>query len=341
MDEILVTIIVPVYNAEKFLDRCILSIIKQTYRNIEILLIDDGSTDMSSLICDKWATKDTRIKVIHKKNQGLGYARNTGIENASGEYLCFCDADDRVDINTIKCCLEAICETSADIVNFGINYIGPNNKITKITKPLQYKIFEKNEIEKIFLPRLMNVDPIDGKDYGYCMSMCASMFSINLIKRANWRLVSEREIISEDFYSLIYLYKHVEKVVTIPQAFYYYYYNNNSLTHVFREDRLEKNTFFYQCTQKALAELNYNSDVMNSFNNLYLGNCIAALKQIVASHYKFNKKFDILKKEIKNETLLKAIKICKLSSPFQRKVLYYFIEKKMTLVCYVLLKIKS
>ena len=85
----LVSVVLPIYNVEKYLDRCIESVINQTYKNLEILLVDDGSPDSCPQKCEEWAKKDERIKVIHKTNAGLGYARNTGIENASGEYICF------------------------------------------------------------------------------------------------------------------------------------------------------------------------------------------------------------------------------------------------------------
>ena len=89
-----VTVVLPIYNVEKYLDRSVKSIVEQTYTNLEIILVDDGSPDMCPQMCDEWARKDKRIKVIHKKNAGLGMARNTGIDNASGDYICFFDSDD-------------------------------------------------------------------------------------------------------------------------------------------------------------------------------------------------------------------------------------------------------
>ena len=94
MQSELVSVVVPVYNVENYLNRCLDSIVSQTYKNIEVILVDDGSTDMSSSMCDEWRYRDNRIKVVHKKNAGLGEARNSGIENATGKYICFVDSDD-------------------------------------------------------------------------------------------------------------------------------------------------------------------------------------------------------------------------------------------------------
>lgn len=88
----LVSVVVPVYNVEKYLDRCVQSVVGQTYDNLEIILVDDGSTDGSAVICDNWASSDGRIKVIHKKNAGLGMARNSGMDSAGGKYIFFSTA---------------------------------------------------------------------------------------------------------------------------------------------------------------------------------------------------------------------------------------------------------
>lgn len=98
----LVTIVLPIYNVEKYLNRCINSIVNQTYKNLEIILVDDGSPDKCPEMCDEWEKKDTRIKVIHKQNEGLGMARNTGIENATGDYICFFDSDDYLELTAIE-----------------------------------------------------------------------------------------------------------------------------------------------------------------------------------------------------------------------------------------------
>lgn len=102
----LVTIIIPVYNVEERIDYCLESVLAQTYQNIEILLIDDGSTDNSGKICDRYSQRDSRITVIHKKNGGVSTARNVGIVQSNGDYICFVDSDDAVKPDMIKkCCI--------------------------------------------------------------------------------------------------------------------------------------------------------------------------------------------------------------------------------------------
>ena len=111
-----VSVIVPVYNTEKYLHRCIESILDQTYKMLELILIDDGSTDSSGIICDEVAQKDTRVKVLHKKNEGAGEARNCGINIAQGEYICFVDSDDYISSRYIEIMLHAAEKYDCGIV---------------------------------------------------------------------------------------------------------------------------------------------------------------------------------------------------------------------------------
>ena len=111
----LISVIVPIYKVEPYLDRCVRSIVEQTYENLEIILVDDGSPDNCPAICDAWAEKDSRIKVIHKENGGLSDARNAGMEVASGEYIAFVDSDDWISADYIDAMYRAIQNTGAEI----------------------------------------------------------------------------------------------------------------------------------------------------------------------------------------------------------------------------------
>ena len=116
----LLSVIVPCFNVEKYMDKCILSIIEQTYSNLEIVLINDGSTDETGVKCDLWQTKDNRIRVIHKKNEGLAYARKTGIESITAEYVTFVDADDWIDADKYTNMMAALLSTNSDIAQCGV-----------------------------------------------------------------------------------------------------------------------------------------------------------------------------------------------------------------------------
>ena len=116
MSHPLLTVIVPCYNVEKYLDKCVPSIVAQTYSNLEILLINDGSTDSTETICNEWQKRDARIRVIHKQNEGLAFARKTGIENASAEYVAFVDADDWIDANMYADMMTVLHSTNSDLV---------------------------------------------------------------------------------------------------------------------------------------------------------------------------------------------------------------------------------
>ena len=125
-NERLVSVIIPVYNVSRYLPQCFDSVISQTYRNLEIIVIDDGSTDDSGNICDQYAEKDDRIHVIHTDNRGLASARNLGLENVSGEYISFIDSDDWIEPQTIETFIGAALETEADIVKarYCSEYVG-------------------------------------------------------------------------------------------------------------------------------------------------------------------------------------------------------------------------
>ena len=114
----LISIIVPVYNVEKYIDKCISSILQQTYPRIELLLIDDGSPDKSGIICDMYAQKDNRVRVFHKPNAGVSAARNTGINNAKGEFITFVDSDDWLEPDCIRRSLNIINKNELDLLQF-------------------------------------------------------------------------------------------------------------------------------------------------------------------------------------------------------------------------------
>ena len=134
----LVSIVVPIYNTEQYIPKCIESLINQTYKNLEIILVDDGSTDNSFNICEKYQKEDERIKLFHKENGGVSSARNYGIKKATGKYICFCDSDDYYSLKALTIMTDTIRDSNADLCCFG-RYGGAfeNKYISKSENPVE------------------------------------------------------------------------------------------------------------------------------------------------------------------------------------------------------------
>ena len=132
MQEPLISVIVPVYNVSKYLRKNFYTLKNQTYKNLEIIFVDDGSTDKSGELCETYKNEDNRVKVIHKKNEGLGLARNTGIQNASGQYIMFIDSDDFVDVEMVEKLFNNLKSTNSDTSFCGyFVYYNDDNLISK------------------------------------------------------------------------------------------------------------------------------------------------------------------------------------------------------------------
>lgn len=206
----LISIIVPVYKAEEYLDRCVESLVNQTYTNLEIILVDDGSPDNSGKLCDEWALKDKRIKVIHKENGGVSSARNVGLKAATGEYISFVDSDDYMNESYMECI--SLFDENIDLITFDYEDDLGNKKSINIKK----SIVLKNELlEKIF--------PWNG-------SIWNRIYRKSIISKYNLKF-DENIKYGEDLIFLInYINKIENKIMYISKNFYHYSYNPNSAT---------------------------------------------------------------------------------------------------------------
>ena len=208
MDNPLISVIVPVYNVEKYLDRCVESIVNQTYTNLEIILVDDGSPDNCPAMCDAWAEKDNRIKVIHKENGGVSSARNTGINAASGDYIAFVDSDDYIDCLMYEKMMNTIQINNSDVVICCINVYGNDWHYPNL-------YCETSEEIMIAFYRYQLYSPIN------------KLISARIIKQKNIRF-DESLRIAEDLKFNYYLFSEASKVQIISDCLYYYVENNES-----------------------------------------------------------------------------------------------------------------
>lgn len=339
----LVSVIVPVYNVEKTLDRCISSIVNQTYHNLEIILVDDGSPDNCPQICDEWAKRDVRIKVVHKHNEGLGMARNTGMNNAKGDYLCFVDSDDFLDLTAVQKACQMICEFNADLALFGVSYIDSNGNIRNSVIPkTNISTVHGEEIQNLFLADLIDGWHKNIRYKGLYFSAWSCFFSKKVIDKAAWRFVSERNIISEDFYSLLALYAHVNSVALIHEALYYYCENNQSLTKSYRPDRFSQLKVLYSECINLAGTIGYSDYVHEAIAGMFLAQTIAAMKQIAAHGCLHREKCRLLESVIHDNTVIQCLQTVRYRKyGIKREILHSAMRYKRVKLCYLLLRAQN
>lgn len=220
-----VSVIVPIYNSEKCLERCIKSIINQTYKDLEILLVDDCSTDGSIKICESFAKQDNRIIIINNKsNLGVSGARNAGLDFANGEFIQFVDSDDFIEPNMTEILVDKINANNADMVFCGIKNLNRNMPDIKLTTLGRYHIkdFIKGNLEVI-------CDIIIG-------SPCNKIYKAEIIKKNNIKFNTDIDY-AEDFAFNCSYFRFTEHVYVIDDCLYNYTIsNNNSLSIKFRKD---------------------------------------------------------------------------------------------------------
>lgn len=240
-----ISVIVPVYRVEKYLGRCVNSLLGQTLSDIEIILVDDGSPDGCPALCDEFAKKDGRIKVLHKENEGLGLARNSGMSLAVGEYIAFVDSDDYVKSEMYRTLYEAAQRENADIAMCGLCCIGgimsaKENDVQNINCFDGYTVFDGKEgIDRLMLD-ISGALPKEDQDSRYGFSSVKNIYRKEVLEKNRIRFLSEKEVMSEDVFFLLDFLDKCECAVGVPGAFYCYCRNGQSLSKSYRSDRFEK-----------------------------------------------------------------------------------------------------
>ena len=209
-----ISVIVPVYNVEQYLERCVDSIINQTYTNLEIILVNDGSTDNSGKLCDELAKKDERIRVIHKENGGLSDARNRGIDESESDLVGFIDSDDYIDSDMYEVLLKNLNNTDADLSMCSLYDVYNNTPEAQVTNKETWKLSSEQAIKMVMEAKILSVTAVN-KLYR------KSLFT---------DLKFEVGKIAEDAFIMIKLLDKCEKIVATNEKKYYYVHRENSIT---------------------------------------------------------------------------------------------------------------
>lgn len=236
----LISIIVPVYNVEKYLSKCIESILHQTYKNWELILVDDGTPDNSGKICDEYALNDSRIKVFHKANGGVSSARNLGLEKASGNFIMFIDSDDWISENCLEISVDEINKDNLDALQFGFIEVFPEKENPKIKKTTVI---------------------LSGEEYiqtsSFNVSVWGGVYKKEIIDKYQLSFPTQLKLAEDQFFVLNFL-KYTQRIKYLDIALYYYLQRTNSAIHTSKSnDMLISCEYLIKISQEWVSSKNY------------------------------------------------------------------------------------
>lgn len=287
----MISIIVPVYNTEKYLDRCIQSIRAQTYTDFELLLINDGSTDSSGVICDKYAKQDSRIRVFHKENGGVSSARNLGLDNVKGEWVTFCDSDDWIECNYLS---SLILKCDNDWVLSSYIYDRPNKKQYEQLADETFCINGNN------LTALLMT--------GAYMTPYAKLYKSKVLEKNRIRFNTHLRSREDTLFVWQYLLC-VDKVTTLNDATYHYCITDNGLSH--KRISIEECKYSLECFYNVLVQFKEKFSTFDFRIRLYWlidEIFLKAIKEEVCENKKFYGRRNRLQKLLQSELVLSLLK---------------------------------
>lgn len=268
MKELLISVVVPVYQVKDYLEKCIDSIVNQSYTNLEIILVDDGSTDGSGEICDRYKSKDSRILVIHKENEGLVSARKSGVNIATGDYLCYVDGDDWIETDYIEKYVKCIEDKEIDMV-WGLTYYKEYADCVQLCG--KYTVSSEQLTDENIQKELYAYASGEGvypSDLAY--SLCTMCFRKEFIRKVQ-NYVSNKVIYNEDFFCMMRCLLMTDKVKFMRNDGYHYVQRENSMV----RKKSKKNANIGE-KNKLIKEINDNYPEKSSLKKLIYQQCCIA-----------------------------------------------------------------
>jgi len=251
----LVSVIIPVYNTGNYLNRCVESIRNQTIHDIEIILVDDESPDDAPILCDEYAKIDRRIRVIHKKNGGLGLARNSGIKIAIGKYITFIDSDDYLDLDALEKLYDMAISRNLDICYGSFCYDkADGTKLKKLEVKEKTFFYGRQEVDQ-FLLDMVGPIPSFPREVKYSVSVCKAIYKLEVFKNHNLLFGNEKKIASEDFLFHLNLLSKVDRIGLLPICYYHYCENEDSITHTYSDAKFQRIVLSMIEVKRLLADV--------------------------------------------------------------------------------------
>ena len=318
------SIIIPVYNVEKYLDRCLESVLKQEFNDYEIILVDDGSTDTSSYICDSYKQSE-KVTVIHKDNGGLSSARNCGLDISKGEYIFFVDSDDYICPGTLKILYDNLSRTNVDVIKF--NYIlQPSGKV--INSILKDSVYQKEQIIREVLPlALTNIS-------GFMLSASTHVYRREFLNDENIKFTSEREVGSEDFLFNESVFLRANSMMHINNALYNYDYREGSLTKRYRNNLIDQYRVLYLKMHESLGNAGiskYEEDLVSAaLSRFYLWNgfyVVIGNERLVTEQHSKKDGLNNIRKLLNQSEYREVVKQSSVFSEKGKRKIYLFLLK--------------
>lgn len=275
------SVIIPVYNGERFLEECVKSVLSQNYGNFEIILVDDASTDRSGEICDSFS--DERIKVFHKKNEGPLLTRVFGVSKAEGEFCIFIDSDDYIDGGYFERLNAIIKEENCDIIVCSFRRVEENKTVDAAIPWKEKKIFSADGLNEFCRVLVLN---------SFLNSMCTKTIRTELLKSDSTDFTKFSQFRNgEDLIESLVPVFNAKKIVYIPECFYNYRVNNSSITHCINPDRYKSTLAVREHTFNILKESSaFNEEVCTKFANVTIRSLMNFIKGLEKAEISFSEK---------------------------------------------------
>ncbi len=332
----LISIIIPVYNAAKYLPRCIDSLLAQTYKNIEVVLVNDSSKDDSAKVCEEYAKKDSRVKFYSKQNEGAGMARNYGIAKANGELLGFCDADDYVGIEMYEKMLQAINQD-----NYDLAYCLHTNEFNEPVITGSTNSFCTKEAVRELMLGEVGTKPSVKEDVLYGSAVWRGLYRKDIIVKNNIAFLSEREVGSEDLlFNLEYL-RFCNKVIYLQDEFYHHCDNLDSMTHSKSHFIIEHEIKLYDEVSRILSQDDAD-DYLLQLKRLFIKRIRVALIRIgrESSKGEFRESYGEVSSILGNKRLQEILKNYPGNQlPLKHSLMFYCMKHNLRFLCLMLCKL--
>ncbi len=337
----MVTVVIPIYNTEKYLEKCVTSVTSQTFKDIEILLINDGSLDNSGELCDKLAKTDSRIKVIHKENGGAASVRNMGIETAKGEYIMFLDSDDWLDHDALETLVSHAITNQTDVIKF--NYVREfaNKQLPKRNTFLEERVYEGDECKTVCrqILGLTGTEVAHPENMNFLASCGFNMYRTELLRKSDTRFTNIKEIGSfVDGLFNFCVFMDVNRFEFIDKPFYHYRKTNETAATVnYRKNYVARQHVLFEKLKNKIFEVNEWEFFREAYNNRLVFSTMEISFNALRNKAPFNVKYNEIRSVLKDETFKAAYKNFSLKYlGLKWKIYFFFIKHSLSLPTYLM-----